>query len=138
MLTNFDESEALNGLQFRASSPSLVRVRSAGSSGEAAEDPTLGRNTTTNPLLIQRLPSPSLPPVGVRNEAGDIHNGIRSSHIRDFASTIGNSDDIAAAILNLNLSTHNQAVSGHRQYKSDSSTLINPLDQLMGQSGMSN
>ncbi|XP_042391229.1 pumilio homolog 2-like isoform X1 [Zingiber officinale] len=133
MLTNLDESEALNGLQFRASSPSLVRVRSVGSSGEAAEEPPLGRNTNANPLLIQRLPSPSLPPVGVRNEDGDIHNGIRSSHIRGFSSTIGNSDDIAAAILNLNLSTDNQAVSGHRLYKSDSTTSINPLDRLIGQ-----
>ncbi|XP_074563125.1 pumilio homolog 1-like [Curcuma longa] len=132
-LTNLDESEGLNGLQFRASSPSLVRVRSVVSSGGAAEEPPLGRNTNTNPLLIQRLPSPSLPPVGVRNEDADIHNGIRSSHIRDFASTIGNSDDIAAAILNLNLSAHNQAVSGHHLYKSDSATLINPLDRLIGQ-----
>lgn len=135
MLSHLDESETLNGLQYRASSPSLVRVRSVGSSVEA--DPSVGRNTNTDPLLIQRLPSPSLTPVGVRNEDTDIHNGIRSNHMHDFSSAIGNSDDIAAAMLNLNLSAHNQAVPGRRQYKSDPSTLINPLDQFIGQNGTS-
>ncbi|XP_042431232.1 pumilio homolog 2-like [Zingiber officinale] len=133
MLAHLDESETLNGLQYRASSPSLVRVRSVGSSVEATVDHSVSRNTNTDPLLIQRLPSPSLPPVGVRNEDTDIHSGIRSNHMHDFSSTIGNSDDIAAAMLNLNLSAHNQAVPGRRQYKSDPATLINPLDQFIGQ-----
>ncbi|WOL18963.1 hypothetical protein Cni_G27760 [Canna indica] len=161
-MTQLDHmSEAASDVQSGAFPPSLVRVRSLGSSIShsfaAAADPSLTRNTNTDPLLIQRVPSPCLPPVGARNNDIDKHIGNRPNNIGDISSSIADCNDIAAAMLDLNLSTNiitegesllrrqnNQSFPDHHQFlqdkvihKSDSGTLRTQVDHFMGQNGIS-
>ncbi|KAI4983113.1 hypothetical protein ZWY2020_023605 [Hordeum vulgare] len=102
-------SESMNG--FRSASPSLVRVQSLGSSMShtfaSAVGSSISRSTTPDPQLMQRAPSPCLPPVGVRMGKAD-----RMVEGRSVASRNHDGSDTAAALSamsSLNLSGNNMA-----------------------------
>lgn len=104
-------SESMNGFRSGATSPSLVRVQSLGSSMSqtfaSAVGSSISRSTTPDPQLIQRAPSPCLPPVGVRMAKADKKvegAGVASHHNHDGSDTA----TVLSAMSNLNLSGNNK------------------------------
>ncbi|KAM0857188.1 hypothetical protein ACQ4PT_048641 [Festuca glaucescens] len=98
--------ESMNGFRSGAASPSLVRVQSLGSSMSntfaSAVGSSISRSTTPDPQLIQRTPSPCLPPVGVRMGKADrkVEGVGVASHNYDGSDTAA----ALSAMSNLNLS----------------------------------
>uniref|UniRef100_A0ACD5YWB0 Uncharacterized protein n=1 Tax=Avena sativa TaxID=4498 RepID=A0ACD5YWB0_AVESA len=98
--------ESVNGFRSGSASPSLVRVQSLGSSMShtfsSAVGSSISRNTTPDPQLIQRIPSPCLPPVGVRMGKADrkVEGTGAASHNYDGSETAA----ALSAMSNLNLS----------------------------------
>ncbi|VAI63148.1 unnamed protein product [Triticum turgidum subsp. durum] len=104
-------SESMNGFRSGSASPSLVRVQSLGSSMShtfaSAVGSSISRSTTPDPQLMQRAPSPCLPPVGVRMGKAD-----KMVEGRNVASRNHDGSDTAAALSamsSLNLSGNNMA-----------------------------
>ncbi|VAI51572.1 unnamed protein product [Triticum turgidum subsp. durum] len=104
-------SESMNGFRSGTASPSLVRVQSLGSSMShtfaSAVGSSISRSTTPDPQLMQRAPSPCLPPVGVRMGKAD-----KMVEGRNVASRNHDGSDTAAALSamsSLNLSGNNMA-----------------------------
>jgi pumilio RNA-binding family len=66
--------------------------------------PSVSRNATPDPHYVARVPSPGLPPVGVRITSNEKKLNCSSSHFNTVSSKAVGADDILSALSSMNLS----------------------------------
>ncbi|KAM0829720.1 hypothetical protein ACQ4PT_066706 [Festuca glaucescens] len=82
------------------------RLRSSASGlGGIGDGPSLSRSASPDPELVRRVPSPCLPPIGVKVGAYDKKSNGGSSSFRRSSSAVGEPDDLVAALSGMNLSS---------------------------------
>ncbi|XP_010935724.1 pumilio homolog 1 [Elaeis guineensis] len=129
-------ADTIDGWQSGATSSGLVRVQSLGSSIShsfaSAVGSSLSRSTTPDPQLIQRAPSPIVPPGGGRISDSDKKTVVGSNGLGGVSSCLTDGGDLTAAMSNLSLSK-NQIADGeshvqgllHQEFADQSELLFN-------------
>ncbi|XP_026663410.1 pumilio homolog 4-like isoform X2 [Phoenix dactylifera] len=129
-------ADTIDGWQSGATSSGLVRVQSLGSSIShsfaSAVGSSLSRSTTPDPQLIQRAPSPIVPPGGARYRDSDTKPVVGSNGLGGVSSCLADCGDLTDAMSNLSLSK-NQITDGeshvhgllHQEFADQSELLFN-------------
>uniref|UniRef100_A0A0D9ZTA4 PUM-HD domain-containing protein n=1 Tax=Oryza glumipatula TaxID=40148 RepID=A0A0D9ZTA4_9ORYZ len=107
-----ETSRAMGGLQSDSNIQSLAEVQNNDSSAHTYASllgSSLSRSASPDPELVRRVPSPCLPPIGVKVSADDKKNNGGSSSFRRSSSAIGESDNLIAALSGMNLSSSGAA-----------------------------
>ncbi|KAL5202272.1 hypothetical protein ABZP36_013224 [Zizania latifolia] len=114
------EARVIGGLRSDSNAQNLVEVQNNDSSTHTYASllgSSLSRSTSPDPELVRRVPSPCLPPIGVKVSADDKNNNVGSSSFRRCSSAIGESDNLIAALSGMNLSS-SRAPSGQTMNQS--------------------
>lgn len=102
------ETEAMGSLQRESSEQSMAEIQNNDLSSRAYASilgPSLSRSASPDPELVRRVPSPCLPPIGVKVSAYDKKSNGGSSSFRRSSSAVGEPDDLVAALSGMNLSS---------------------------------
>ena len=121
------ESGAIGGLQYDSKAPHLPGNQNHESTHTYASiiGSSLSRSASPDPELVRRVPSPCLPPIGVKLGATNNQNNGGSSSFNRNSPSIGGSDDLVSALSGMNLSS-SRPVNGH----ADQSKLHQDVDSV--------
>ncbi|KAF7026476.1 hypothetical protein CFC21_038586 [Triticum aestivum] len=121
------ESGAIGGLQYDSKAPHLPGNQNNESTHTYASiiGSSLSRSASPDPELVRRVPSPCLPPIGVKLGATNNQNNGGSSSFNRNSPSIGGSDDLVSALSGMNLSS-SRPVNGH----ADQSKLHQDVDSV--------
>ncbi|KAL5232160.1 hypothetical protein ABZP36_030936 [Zizania latifolia] len=114
------ETRTIGDLQSDSNLQNLPEVRNNDSSTHSYASllgSSLSRSASPDPELVRRVPSPCLPPIGVKVSADDNNNNVGSSSFHRCSSAIGESDNLIAALSGMNLSS-SRAASGQTMNQS--------------------
>ncbi|KAM0887715.1 hypothetical protein ACQ4PT_028847 [Festuca glaucescens] len=102
------ETGAMSSLQRDSNEQTMAEMRNNDLSSHAYASilgPSLSRSASPDPELVRRVPSPCLPPIGVKVGAYDKKSNGGSSSFRRSSSAVGEPDDLVAALSGMNLSS---------------------------------
>jgi pumilio RNA-binding family len=121
------ETGAISGLHSDSKAPCLPENQNESSHSYASIiGSSLSRSASPDPELVRRVPSPCLPPIGVKLGATDKKNNVGSSSFNCSSPNIIESDDLVSALSGMNLSS-SRAMNGNTM---DQSKLHQDVDDV--------
>uniref|UniRef100_A0A0E0JU83 PUM-HD domain-containing protein n=1 Tax=Oryza punctata TaxID=4537 RepID=A0A0E0JU83_ORYPU len=121
------ETGANSGLHSDSKAPRLPENQNESShSYTSIIGSSLPRSASPDPELVRRVPSPCLPPIGVKLGVTDKKNNVGSSSFNRSSPSIIESDDLVSALSGMNLSS-SRAMNGNTM---DQSKLHQDVDDV--------